>query len=78
LAEQAAEARLAEVPRCKQPYEPGTCALEHDQRVPLLSVEVDRYLNERRAERFRAMQARDERQMAEISEPIGAREPINT
>ena len=77
-AEQAVEALLAEVPWFKQPYEPGTRAREHDQRVPFLWVEVDRYLEERRAERFRAIQARDDRQMAEISEQIGAREPINT
>jgi hypothetical protein len=78
LAEQAVEALLAEVPWFKKPYEPGTRALEHDQRVPFLWVEVDRYLEERRAERLRAIQARDDRQMAEISEQIGALEPINT
>jgi hypothetical protein len=78
LAEEAVEARLAEVPWFKKQYEPGTSALENYQRVPFLWVEVDRYLEERCAERFRAIQARDDRQMAEISEKIGAPEPINT
>jgi hypothetical protein len=78
LAEQAVEARLAEVPWFKQPHEPGTRAREHDQRVPCLWVEVDRYLEERHAECFRAIQARDDRQMAEISEQIGALEPIGS
>ena len=62
LAEQAVEARLAENPWFKKPYEPGTSALEYDQRVPFLWVEVDR----------------DLRLIAEISEKIGTLEQINT
>ena len=77
-AEEAVEARRAEVPGCKQLDEPGTRAREHDQRAPCLWVEVNRELEERHAEPCRAIQARDDRQMAEISEQIGAREPINT
>jgi hypothetical protein len=52
LAEEAVEVLLAEVPWFKQPYEPGTSALEHDQRAPFLGVGVDRYLKERHAERL--------------------------
>lgn len=77
-AEETVEARLAEVPWCKQPYAPGTRAREHDQRAPCLWMEADRELEARHAERCRAIQAQDDRQRAEISEKIGAREPINT
>jgi hypothetical protein len=78
LPEQAVEALLAEIPWFKKPYEPGTSALEHDQRVPFLWVEVDRYLEERHAERFRAIQGRYDRQIAKISKKIGALEQINS
>jgi hypothetical protein len=41
LAEEAVEVLLAEVPWFKQPYEPGTSALEHDQRAPFLGESID-------------------------------------
>lgn len=78
LAEQAVEVLLAEVPWFKTQYEPEASALENYQQVPFLWVEVDRYLEERHAEHFRAIQDTYDRQIAEISEKIGALERIST
>lgn len=78
LAEQAVEVLLAEVPWFNKQYEPEASALENYQQVPFLWVEVDRYLEERHAEHFRAIQEKYDRQIAEISEKIEALERIST
>jgi hypothetical protein len=78
LAEQAVAVLLAEVPWFKKQYEPEASALENYQRVPFLWVEVDRYLEERHAEHFRAIQQKYDERLEDIDKKIDGLTRENT
>jgi hypothetical protein len=58
LAEEAIEGLLQENSWFKKQYQPGRSALENYQKVPLLWIEVDRCVEERHPERFKAIQGK--------------------
>jgi Initiator Replication protein len=78
LAEEAAKALLQESSWFKKQYEPGKTAVENYLKVPALWIEMDRYLEERYSDRFRAIQEKYDAQLDAINKKISELEQMNT
>jgi Initiator Replication protein len=77
LAEEAAKALLQEVSWFKTQYEPGRNAAENYRKVPVLWIEMDRYLEERHPNQFVAIQGKYDGQLEAINQKIGELEQMN-
>lgn len=66
----AVEGLLQEHAWFKKQYQPGQSALDNYQKVPLLWIEVDRYVEERHPERFKAIRGKYDAELDAINQKM--------